>query len=410
MYTSGVRVLPDTSQLNQSADRLGQMKIALLQQDLADKQQQVAEFKTIVDNSYHNVWDQDREEYTRLQDDFLKKASDIYKKKDGRPTMADYQQIKKEEKNLEHFVASHNQLRAMASDVVAKAQFNDKIDFKPSLKQFNDIMEGEGSPHEKLAAIQSGGWIVPAKVEVDFDKKAANLKKLLTKKTGGFESRSNVPGVGGGVITEGETIDLKQAEEAIRQEYRNTPKYHDDYTEEAYVNGYMLRLSPGWKRDKSVVKGQMSVGGGKKPLVIDPNERGSYNLQARDKTYTTTFDPGTPIYDFEGNQIKLENGIQGKIVGFQELDRGSGKKMYAQVTLDTTKDDALYYYREGISPDNNKVPNEKLKVVYYPIEELEPEWLEREKITLTGYNDGSRKKKGDDPFFGDDVDLDLDLK
>jgi hypothetical protein len=406
MYTSGVRVLPDTSQLNQSADRLGQMKIALLQQDLADKQQQVAEFKTIVDNSYHNVWDQDREEYTRLQDDFLKKASDIYKKKDGRPTMADYQQIKKEEKNLEHFVASHNQLRAMASDVVAKAQFNDKIDFKPSLKQFNDIMEGEGSPHEKLAAIQSGGWIVPAKVEVDFSKIAKGITEGVTVPTGGYAPDPNVPD-GGGVITKGTKVDLKKAKELAELEWASNPNHQYSYTKPQFVGNVLARIKPGYSTVDKVVKGSTTNTGlnpwglGKGvPLVLKKDAYDRYNLEtnARGKPLPKiTIDEKMKTYDDNGNPIDVKASLNGTIVGFEQKEFEGNNELYARVKIPTGKDKNVFVLSEPSKADDDvsaRKPKQDNRIVYYPVNKLSSDFFETHMIQLDGLNEFS----GDDEY------------
>jgi hypothetical protein len=405
MYNSGVRILPDSNRLDQAMQQVNQMKMGMLQQDYVEKEQQVNEFKQLIDKSLHPVYGKDRDEYLKLQEGFVTNVAKKYKERDGKLNPNDYMEVQGQLKDVERFVAMHQNTKSLITDALTKMQFDTsgKIDKTASYQRLKDIIE---LPlEERYEALNSGGWVVSKEPKYD------PWKDVEAFTAGSSVTEENLKESGDMVYVEGKTyIDGEKYSQMAGSKYDIDEDLQSRFgNREQYIN-HMLNFK---KNDPDTVitnlrakrsttnTGLNPWGLGKGvPLVLKKDAYDRYNLEtnARGKPLPKiTIDEKMKTYDDNGNPIDVKASLNGTIIGFEQKEFEGNNELYARVKIPTGKDKNVFVLSEPSKADDDvsaRKPKQDNRIVYYPVNKLSSDFFETHMIQLDGLNEFS----GDDEY------------
>lgn len=398
MYESGVKILPDQTGLNQSLDRLNQTRLGILQQDVAETQKGIDEFKQIIDKSFIPVYGKYQQAYTQKREDFLKEAADMYRKKNGRLSQQEYMNVSSKLQELADYANTANLVRKTYNDAVMSVVSDTDNKFNRT-ETFNNLKKIENLDlYDAKDYLESGKWISIAPKDVDFSKIAKGIKENLVQKTGKIDIQPD----GSAIRTEGEEVDLDKAKLAVEQYWESNSSLHNDYTKNAFVNGVMMLISPGWKRESGYTR-PPSDGSGKTPISVGKiKNRGNdtWDIETLGKKISCTLAPNMEIYTDDKKPVILENASDGDIIGFEKRNFGMGKQLYAKVKAKAGTPESMFVLKQTPSEGRKEVTENK-EIVYVPMNRFDPQILKKNNIILEEFN--QEESNIGDVFDGFDV-------
>lgn len=406
MYNSGVRILPDTSQFDQAINRMGQVNAGLLQQEYADKKQQIDEFKAIIDKSFHPVFGKDREDYLKIQEDFLKKTADRYKTNQGRLTAKDYTDINNDLRNVEEYVA----LYKGAKEAMTKAVFDvstsrdDRVDKQKSLAALKEISNMR--LNERYEALNNGSWLSIKQKPFDAAKHVKD--NFAPAYATDFEQRSGKAGTIVNVNTTSSNED-KVNEIAISNWNGNIDDVRDHFgSYDDYLADVKSRMKLRTEKGSATRIGGTSGSGtgGKKQIEIPATKMpgGGYRWEAESlggkKQITIT--QNMPLIYPDGGNVDSENKneFSGEIIAYEDHNFGDGLKRYAVVK--TAVGPAENEFKIIDTPSDPNVPKDvrRDKGIYLlPMETLPKDWLKAAGIILKPFEEGDEVNSGSTDLF-----------
>lgn len=399
---TNVRISPDTTPTLNILNALGDERMRMDQMKLAEAARQKAQFQDLISKSYQSVSSQWQPEYANKQNEFIKQASDIYKKSGGFLSMEDHMKLKSLQQPLEEYVAYANAGQKLYSDLAEKIQLADanKVNKQMSLLNLKNVMElrpGD-TPQTLYNRLNSSGivvdkykdnWIEKAKAFSDVSTESATESDIS-------ESTVTLPN-GNTLITTGKFNEDKYDQNVENDWTQNESSYlanglsKEDHKQifsglkDSYIKPIMNRKtrSGGSGPDKT------------KTVEISPDYSGKYPLEPFKKQMKVTFENGMTGYDKSGAKINTTYAVNGEIVSFKEMNWRGANELFAgiKVPVSQSGDDAMLWTEVQFQKDENgklvplpKKPKENVDVVYYPVSQLSENILESAGINLKGYD------------------------